>query len=103
MQTLGAQGLAPAWTPLGAAAQILAAAGFSGSRLFSLADIRVSAAMDLAKMGPAAKDAVPYLITNLRHRESQVRLTAAWALKEIGPGAAGAYPDLLNCEPTAHR
>ena len=57
---------------------------------------RNNAAYTIARMGPAAKDAVPALIVALGDEASSVRYPAAFALGEIGPAAESAIPVLLK-------
>jgi len=45
-------------------------------------------------IGPAAKDAVPYMIQGLRHPDSYVRQESIRALGRIGPSAVAAVPAL---------
>ena len=56
--------------------------------------VRVSAAMALDNMGPAAAPAVPALIKALRDPDAKVRPWAARALGSIGPAAEAAVPAL---------
>jgi HEAT repeat protein len=55
---------------------------------------RQSAAIALARLGPAARKAVPYLIPLLKDEEDYVRLRAAQALGDMGPAAKAALPAL---------
>jgi HEAT repeat protein len=48
----------------------------------------------LAQIGPAAKEAVPYLIGGLDAQNEEVRSSAAYALGKIGPDAREALPRL---------
>ncbi len=48
----------------------------------------------LAKIGPAAKEAVPLLRQALKDKVSTIRYFAAHALGEVGPAATVAIPDL---------
>ena len=59
-------------------------------------ETRAAAARDLAKMGPAAKAAVPYLIKALKDPDLDVRVEVIHALGSIGPGAKDAIPDLFQ-------
>src|SRR5262245_7751718 len=52
------------------------------------------AAMKLAELGPAAKEAVPQLVRALANEK--VAWRAAWALSRIGPDAAVAAPELAR-------
>ncbi len=58
--------------------------------------IRSSAAVALAGLGPAAKDAVPNLIERLRDEDSDVRRSAARALGAMGADAEAALPTLTE-------
>jgi HEAT repeat protein len=55
--------------------------------------VAVSAA--LARIGPAATEAVPALVAELSSEDSGRRWRAARTLGRIGPGAAAAVPDLV--------
>ena len=55
---------------------------------------RNNAAYSIARMGPAAKSAVPALIKALKDPEPVVRYPACIALREIGPDAKDAVPAL---------
>jgi HEAT repeat protein len=55
---------------------------------------RNNAAYSIARMGPAAKSAVPALITALKDPEAAVRFPVCIALREIGPDAMDAVPAL---------
>jgi HEAT repeat protein len=57
--------------------------------------VRQAAAMALAELGDAAKDAVPGLAAALKDPDVTVRATAAGALAEIGPVAGDAIPALV--------
>jgi HEAT repeat protein len=57
-------------------------------------ELRVTCAMALENMGPAARDAVPALGRALRDRERRVRQAAVKALGAIGPDASPALPAL---------
>ncbi|HEY3136523.1 MAG TPA: HEAT repeat domain-containing protein, partial [Blastocatellia bacterium] len=48
----------------------------------------------VGKIGPAAKDAVPVLITKLDSENTQVSYRAAMVLGNIGPAANAAVPAL---------
>jgi HEAT repeat protein len=54
------------------------------------ADVRISAALALARIGPAAQAAVPALTETLQDHDADVRRKAAFALGFIGPGAVPA-------------
>jgi len=56
---------------------------------------RQAAAGALAKLGPAATDAVPALIKALDDPEEEVRRRIPYALGKIGPAAKSAVPALL--------
>ena len=56
--------------------------------------VRGGAAIALGKIGPAAKDAVPALITAIKDKHQNVRWRAAEALGKIGPVAKVAVPAL---------
>lgn len=57
---------------------------------------RVDAALDLGKLGPSAKDAVPALIAVLAEdKDPFARRAAAVALGQIGPAAREAVPRLV--------
>jgi HEAT repeat protein len=51
--------------------------------------VRLSAASDLAELGPDAKEAIPDLIETLKDRNEDVRLTTVDALTAIGKDAIG--------------
>lgn len=53
-----------------------------------------NAAYSIARMGPAAKSAVPALIKALKDPEPTVRFPVCIALREIGPDAIEAVPAL---------
>lgn len=55
---------------------------------------RNAAAYSIARMGPAAKSAVPALIRALHDPEAAVRFPVCIALREIGPDAKDAVPAL---------
>lgn len=55
---------------------------------------RNNAAYSIARMGPAAKSAVPALIKALKDPEPAVRFPVCIALREIGPDAKDAVPAL---------
>jgi HEAT repeat protein len=57
-------------------------------------DVRIGAAIALAKNGAHAKPAVPHLIEMLGEAESELRQAAAYALGAIGPAARAAVPAL---------
>jgi HEAT repeat protein len=57
---------------------------------------RNSAAYSIARMGPAAKAAVPALIRALDDPEAAVRFPVCIALREIGPDAKDAVPALME-------
>lgn len=57
---------------------------------------RNNAAYSIARMGPAAKAAVPALIRALKDPEAAVRFPVAIALREIGPDAREAVPALTE-------
>jgi len=57
---------------------------------------RNSAAYSIARMGPAAKAAVPALIRALHDPEAAVRFPVCIALREIGPDARDAVPALME-------
>jgi HEAT repeat protein len=59
-------------------------------------ETRAGAARQLAKMGPAAKPAVPYLIKALKDLDLDVRVEVIHALGSIGLDAKDAIPDLLQ-------
>ena len=58
--------------------------------------VRVDAARKLAKLGPAARKAVPALIESLSDQDFNVRWRAAMALGEIGPKAKASVPALTE-------
>ena len=60
-----------------------------------VSELRSAAAWDLLYLGPAAKDAVPSLISALQDDGLFVRLAAA-AFGQIGPDAAPAIPALVH-------
>lgn len=57
---------------------------------------RNNAAYSIARMGPAAKSAVPALIKALNDPEPAVRFPVCIALREIGPDAKDAVPALTE-------
>jgi len=57
---------------------------------------RNNAAYSIARMGPAAKAAVPALIRALKDPEAAVRFPVCIALREIGPEAREAVPALTE-------
>jgi HEAT repeat protein len=57
---------------------------------------RNNAAYSIARMGPAAKAAVPALILALKDPEASVRFPVCIALREIGPDAREAVPALTE-------
>lgn len=57
---------------------------------------RNNAAYSIARMGPAAKAAVPALIRALKDPEAAVRFPVCIALREIGPDAREAVPALTE-------
>jgi HEAT repeat protein len=57
-------------------------------------DIQMKAAYGFLVLGPAAKPALPNLISMLDDPASEVRLLAAFAIAKIGPDSARAIPDL---------
>lgn len=58
------------------------------------ADVRIGAAIALARQGPHAQAAVPRLIAMLGEADSELRQAAAGALGGIGPEARAAVPAL---------
>lgn len=59
-------------------------------------DRACEAAMKLADLGPAAKEAVPQLAHALESSDGELRWRAAWALSRIGPDAVPAAPALAE-------
>jgi hypothetical protein len=57
---------------------------------------RQGAAGVLAKLGPAAKDAVPFLIEGLKDQDAAMRYRSVLALTTIGPAAKPAIPALID-------
>ncbi len=57
---------------------------------------RNNAAYSIARMGPAAKSAVPALIRALKDPDAAVRFPVCIALREIGPDAREAVPALTE-------
>lgn len=57
---------------------------------------RIVAANELEKEGLQAEAAVPILIDNLHHNDSEVRIAVTKALGAIGPGARPAVPILIQ-------
>jgi HEAT repeat protein len=51
-------------------------------------------------IGPAAKDAVPFMIAGLRHSDSYVKQESIRALGRMGPAAAPAVPALEEARRT---
>ncbi len=66
-------------------------------------ELRAAAAWDLLYLGPAAKDAVPSLISALQDDDFFVRLDAAAAFGQIGPEAAPAIPALVHALTNQYR
>ena len=60
----------------------------------SSADVRLTAAKALRRIGPDARAAVPGLVALLTDRDLAIRSTAIDALEAIGPGARGAIGSL---------
>src|SRR2546425_174901 len=60
------------------------------------ASVRSNAALELGRIGPEAKAAVPDLSDALKEKDANVRREAALALGRIGPEAKAAIPDLIN-------
>ena len=60
------------------------------------ADLRVSAALALENMGPAAEPAVPALTKAVRDEDVRVRQAVVKALAAIGPAAKPALPALTR-------
>ena len=58
--------------------------------------VRMRAASDLGRIGPAAKEAVPALAEALNDRDHYVRSRAVSALGRIGPAAKAAVPALTG-------
>jgi hypothetical protein len=58
--------------------------------------VRVGAAYDLGRIGPAAKDAVPALVEALTDKDAVVRAIAAEGLGRIGPAAKDAVRALIE-------
>jgi HEAT repeat protein len=78
-----------ALTDIGTAAvpslvQSLAAGGPNSDRIIDT----------LAKIGPGAKDAIPALVSSLKHKNWKIRYAAATALGDIGPAASDAVAPL---------
>jgi HEAT repeat protein len=59
-------------------------------------NLRIDAARSLGVIGPAAKAAVPELISALRDSDVEVRMAAVFTLGEIGPAAADAVEPLMR-------
>lgn len=57
--------------------------------------VRIQAALALARMGPDASPAVPALMEALSDRDEAVRRSAARALGQVGPPARAAIPALI--------
>ncbi|HJZ55559.1 MAG TPA: HEAT repeat domain-containing protein, partial [Gemmataceae bacterium] len=60
------------------------------------AEKRKDAAWAIARIGPAARDAVPALIETLKDEDAHVRWSAAVALAQITPAAKDAVPVLIE-------
>lgn len=58
--------------------------------------VRTQAAEAIGRLGPAAKGAVPHLVTALKDRDFRVRTGAARALAGIGPEARAAAPTIIE-------
>ena len=58
------------------------------------ASTRARSAATIGGMGPAAKEAIPALITLLKDREPSVQAAGAHALGQMGPAAEKASPEL---------
>jgi HEAT repeat protein len=68
--------------------------------------LQTTAITAAGNIGPAAKDAVPYMILALKHPDSYVRQESIQALERIGPAAAAAIPaleELRLSNPGYHR
>jgi HEAT repeat protein len=61
-----------------------------------VAEVRGSAAYAFRGIGPAAREAVPALITALKYPDARVRSSAAYAFRGIGPAAKEAVPALIE-------
>jgi len=56
--------------------------------------LQIAAITAAGNIGPAAKDAVPYMIKGLEHPDSYVKQESIRALERIGPSAVAAVPAL---------